>query len=269
MGRVADGPEEHVSSGRASTLDAVRSVLADARLSSRQVREAATRYRPRVEYPRKDLADALGVAAALIQGRIGTRVISVELGGFDTHNDQRDRHDALMKELDASLCAFLDDLCETEAGRRTLVVVFSEFGRRVKENGSRGTDHGTAGPMFLAGEPVRGGLYGRHPSLSELDDGDLVFTTDFRSVYATVIEKWFGVAHAEVLGANYPLLAMLYGFSVSACMSSALSEPGGAGLGTLGFNPEVAERMVRAAGFGQFEIHDFEDPGNLYYEVRP
>jgi len=133
-------------------------------------------------------------------------VFSVELTGFDTHSDQRRRHDTLMKRLDSSLGAFLEDLERSEAGREAIVVVFSEFGRRVTENGSRGTDHGCAGPMFVAGTRVVGGLYGRPPSLQHLDQGDLIFTTDFRSVYATVIESRFDVAHAEVLGAQYPML---------------------------------------------------------------
>ncbi len=188
-----------------STLDALRGVLASARASSERVRAAAASYEPRVEYPDEPLARALRVAASLLAEDAGTRVVSVELGGFDTHVGQRARHDACMAELDASLGAFLADLRGTDAGKRTIVVAFSEFGRRVAENGSEGTDHGTAGPLLVAGEPVRGGLYGKHPSLSELDEGDLVHTTDFRSVYATVAERWFGVEHERVLGARYPL----------------------------------------------------------------
>ena len=146
------------------------------------------------------------VAAALVDARIGSRVISVEFGGFDSHNNQRQQHDDRMRRLDAALAAFLDDVKGTEAGDEVLVLAFSEFGRRVKENGSRGTDHGVAGPMFVAGTRVKGGLYGKHPSLSELVDGDLAHTTDFRSVYGTVVERWFGVEHSKVLGAKYPLL---------------------------------------------------------------
>jgi len=87
--------------------------------------------------------------------------------------------------------------------------VFSEFGRRVAENGARGNDHGTAGPLFVAGPAVRGGLYGEHPSLTDLADGDLKFTTDFRAVYATLIERWFKVKHQRVLGKHFELLTLL------------------------------------------------------------
>ena len=135
--------------------------------------------------------------------------MSVELGGFDTHQNQRTSHDTLMRRLDEGLKAFFEDLKGRSAGDRIVVMVFSEFGRRVKENGSRGTDHGVAAPMLVIGSPVKGGLYGKHPSLTDLDDGDLRFTTDFRSVYGTVIDRWFASDHTKVLGAKYPTLEFL------------------------------------------------------------
>ena len=104
---------------------------------------------------------------------------------------------------------FLADLERSEAGRNCVVLVFSEFGRRVAENGSRGNDHGTAGPLFVAGPAVRGGLYGKHPSLTDLDNGDVKFTTDFRTAYATLIEDWFGVKHQRVLGKHYDRLKLV------------------------------------------------------------
>jgi uncharacterized protein (DUF1501 family) len=114
-----------------------------------------------------------------------------------------------MQRLDQGLAAFLRDLKAGAAGRAALVLAFSEFGRRVRENGSRGTDHGAAGPMFLAGPRVKGGLHGRLPSLSELDEGDLVHTTDFRSVYAAAIEACFGVKASAVLGADVRALELV------------------------------------------------------------
>ena len=117
------------------------------------MRRAAALYRPRVEYPSDSLGTALRSVAAMLEGQVGTRVYSVTLGSFDTHADQRGRHDALMTSLDAGLGALLANTGQTEAGRGLLVMVFSEFGRRVRENGSAGTDHGTAGPMFLAARP--------------------------------------------------------------------------------------------------------------------
>jgi uncharacterized protein (DUF1501 family) len=193
-----------------SSLDFVRRVLSDGQTSSEQVRRAVALYSTGVTYPRNDaLALALQDVAALVNGDTGTRVLSVELGGFDTHTDQRNRHDQLMRQLDGALGALLDDLGRSEAGRAAIVVVFSEFGRRVAENGARGTDHGVAGPMLVLGHQIKGGLFGKHPALDKLDEGDLVHTVDFRSVYAAVIERAFGVKHEKVLGARYPVVAVV------------------------------------------------------------
>lgn len=195
--------------GSGSVLDRLRSALRDAQNSSGRVRRAVASYQTRVEYPADEFGSGLRVIAALLEARLGARVLSIELDGFDTHNSQKGTHDRLMGTLDAGLSAFLRDLRGREIEKDTLVVAFSEFGRRVQENGSLGTDHGKAAPMFVAGAAVRGGFYGRHPSLVDLDEGDLVFSTDFRSVYATVIEDWFGASHAEVLGAEYPRLPLV------------------------------------------------------------
>jgi uncharacterized protein (DUF1501 family) len=199
--------------GGASTkndrLAFLRGVLTDARESSRAVRAAAASYRPTVRYPEDAFAYDLRAAAAVIHGGLGTRVVSTTLTGFDTHSGQRATHDELMRRLDIGLSAFLADLSSSSIGKNTVVLAFSEFGRRVAENGSRGTDHGTAGPMLVAGARVKGGLHGKHPSLTELDAGDLVHTTDFRSVYGAAIEGCFGVRASDVLGAEYPRLALL------------------------------------------------------------
>jgi len=193
----------------ASNLEFLRGVLADGQSSSEAVRRAAARYRTPVEYPDDALGATLRDLAALIEGDVGSRILSAELGGFDTHTGVVTRHANLMRTLDAALGAFLEDLERSEAGRETVVLVFSEFGRRVRENGSGGNDHGTAGPLFVAGPAVKGGLYGEHPSLVDLDEGDLVFTTDFRRVYATLIERWFGVKHQRVLGKHYSPLPLV------------------------------------------------------------
>ena len=189
-----------------SPLARIRSIVRNAETSSNDIRRACARYTPRVEYPSDDLGQDLKTAAALLQSDIGCRVLSVTHHGYDTHTDQKRRHDQLMTELDGGLGAFLADVRGTPAGDQVLVLVFSEFGRRVEDNASIGTDHGTAGPMFLAGTPVKGGLYGKHPSLQELSDGDLIHTTDFRTVYATVIKTWFGIEPERILGASYTTL---------------------------------------------------------------
>ena len=192
-----------------SNLEYLRKVLADGQASSAAVRRAAADYATEVEYPTTPLGAALHDVAALIAGGVGSRVLSVEHTGFDTHDAQEPRHRGVMRALDMALGAFLSDLESSEAGRETIVVAFSEFGRRVKENGAEGTDHGVAGPMLVAGPKVRGGLYGEHPSLTDLDEGDLRHTVDFRSVYATVIERWFGADAERVLGAEFPVLDLI------------------------------------------------------------
>lgn len=192
--------------GGQSPLDTIRGIASNAQVSSAEVRKAAAQYVPRVEYPKSDIAQDLRTAAALISSGIGVRVMSVAHYGYDTHEDHRRRHDQLMGELDGGLTAFLRDLRGTPAGDNCLVLVFSEFGRRVADNASNGIDHGTAGPMFLTGTPVKGGLYGKHPSMVDFVDGDLVHTTDFRTVYAGVLERWFGVESEPILGARYDAL---------------------------------------------------------------
>lgn len=195
--------------GRDRALRALRATLDDATESSARVRRAAASYRTTVTYPKSRMAASLRDIAALIEGGVGARVYSIAKGGFDTHTGQRSRHDALVSGIDAALGAFLEDLGRSEAGRNTVVMIFSEFGRRVAENGSKGHDHGKAAPVMLWGHGVRGGLHGVHPSLDDLDRGDLAFTTDFRSVYATLVQGLFGADPRPVLGAEYPELDLL------------------------------------------------------------
>ncbi len=218
--RVGDAPEVEVQSELVcehetppvepnAALAYLRRVERDARASSAHVRAAADAYRARAEYPRDAFASALRTAAALIQGGLRSSVISLELGGFDTHENQRTRYDAQMRRLDAGLGAFFDDLQGTPAQARVLVALFSEFGRRVAQNASGGTDHGTAGPMLLAGAAVRGGLHGAPPDLGALEGADLVHTTDFRSVYAALAEHWFEVPQERVFGRRWPIAPVL------------------------------------------------------------
>ena len=195
--------------GRDRSLDRLRATLDDARASSGRIRGAAAVYRTEVEYPKSRLSAELRDVAALLNAQSGTRVFSVTDRGYDTHSGQRTAHDRLMRNLDEALGAFLSDLERSEAGRDTVVLVFSEFGRRVAENGSSGHDHGKAGPMFVLGHAVKGGIYGAHPSLTDLDAGDLAFTTDFRSVYASLISGLFGADPDLILGAEYPRLPLI------------------------------------------------------------
>lgn len=145
-------------------------------------------------YPVNRFGRMLEAYARMIIGGAGPRFYHVGLGGFDTHARQAGAHAALLGDLSSGVGAFLGDLRAGGRDGDVLVMIFSEFGRRLRENSSAGTDHGTAGVMFFAGAPVRGGLYGRYPSLRDLDeDGDLRFTTDFRECYKTVVGGWLGL----------------------------------------------------------------------------
>ncbi|MFD9733212.1 DUF1501 domain-containing protein [Umezawaea sp. NPDC059074] len=145
------------------------------------------------------LGKQLDAVAALIEAEVPTRAYSVSLGGFDTHANERDTQQQLLTELDTALTAFVKRLKGTDRGRKAVVLVYSEFGRRVRANASDGTDHGTAGPVFLLGAPVKGGFFGEQPSLTDLDDGDLKQTTDFRDVYATLLQDVLGTEPGKVL----------------------------------------------------------------------
>ncbi len=184
-------------------VDHVRAAAQTALASSRRVRRAVHRADNSADYPQTDLGKKLRGIAQLIHAGLATRIYYVTLDGFDTHSLQAESHAGLLTELSGAVTAFVDDLAKTGQSKRVLLACFSEFGRRVKENASRGTDHGAAAPMFLAGGGLRGGIVGKHPSLTDLDDGDLKFHTDFRRVYASVLEGWLGVGSEPILGGRF------------------------------------------------------------------
>ncbi len=158
--------------------------------------------------PDDGLVRDLTLAARIVNLDLGVRVIGVELGGFDTHDDQRPGHDALLAELDAGIDAFFATVAPAFSGR-TSMLVFSEFGRRVRANDSGGTDHGTAAPWFVVGPRVAGGLHGAQPSLARLDRrGDLRHTVDYRSVYASILGGWLGADGAALLGGPHEDLGL-------------------------------------------------------------
>jgi uncharacterized protein (DUF1501 family) len=156
-------------------------------------------------YPATDLGKQLALMAGLIKGGVGTRVYYARQSGYDTHAAQLGPHANLLRELSGALKAFLDDLAAARLEERVTVLAFSEFGRTVKENGSAGTDHGTAGPLFLAGSCVKPGLVGTTPKLLDPDPrhGDLRVGLDFRRVYAAVLEDWLGLPSRAALGAAF------------------------------------------------------------------
>ena len=177
--------------------------------SSERIAEALRDYQTPVAYPESELATRLKTIAQLIDAGLKTRIYYVELDGFDTHAQQAAAHAALLQQLSGAVRAFVEDVAHHGHGDRTLVMSFSEFGRRLAENASEGTDHGAAAPMFLAGSRVRAGLVGEHPSLTDLDDGDLKFHTDFRQVYATLLEGWLGWSSPSILGGEFKSIDVL------------------------------------------------------------
>ena len=174
----------------------------DAQVSSDPIR-AAVATRPLVQYPGGQLSRQLQIVSAMIRDGMTTRVYYVSLGGFDTHAAQINTHANLMRQLGDSLNAFYKDLKAQGNSGRVLTMCFSEFGRRVAQNASGGTDHGTAAPMYFVGEMIKPGLLGEHPSLTDLDEGDLKYNVDFRSVYAAVLEDWMGASSDKILGKGY------------------------------------------------------------------
>jgi uncharacterized protein (DUF1501 family) len=170
---------------------------------------ASEKYQSAVVYPQNPFAKALQNVAQMIEADLGTRVFYVSVGGFDTHSNQKPVHATLLTNVAEGLAAFQQDLEKMGKADGVLTLGFSEFGRRVRENGSGGTDHGAAGPMFAIGAGVKSGLYGAPPSLSSLDDGDLRYTVDFRSVYATVLENWFTVPSQQILGGSFERLGFV------------------------------------------------------------
>ncbi|MFM8698771.1 MAG: DUF1501 domain-containing protein [Phycisphaerales bacterium] len=174
----------------------------DAQVTSDRIR-AAVKKAPLARYPGSALAKQLQTVAAMIRDGMKTRVYYVSMGGFDTHANQPNSHGNLMRQLGDAMLAFQNDLKAQGNDGRVMTMCFSEFGRRVRQNASNGTDHGTAGPVFVVGPNVNPGVQGKYPSLTDLDGGDLKFTTDFRGVYQELLGKWMKAPTREVLGGTY------------------------------------------------------------------
>ena len=178
-----------------------------ARMSSAQMQQLANTYQPAVTYPQTPVAQGLKLFAATLKAGAGLRLGYLVLGGFDTHAQQLNQQPRLLRQLGDALLAFTHDLEAQGLDKDVLTMTWSEFGRRAQENASNGTDHGTAAPLFLIGAGVQGGLYGDPPDLNNLDNGNLRHSIDFRSVYATIIERWVQADSKAILGSAYPTLA--------------------------------------------------------------
>ena len=210
---ATDGASVAALSGKTkndlSTLDFLQRTALDAQLSSDKILEISRKYKSTVVYPPGQLAASLNVIARMIAGGLPTRVYYASQGGFDTHAGQMNAHERLMGELNEAIAAFAADLKQQGNFNRVLLMTFSEFGRRVAENANGGTDHGAAAPMFVLGGAVKPGLFGKSPSLTDLDRGDLKFNTDFRSVYGTVLDQWLKAPSQIVLGRKFPALRIV------------------------------------------------------------
>jgi uncharacterized protein (DUF1501 family) len=171
--------------------------------SADKIRAGITNYHSTVAYGNDNFSNGMKEIAQLIAANLGTRIFYITLGSFDTHAQQTNRQPRLLGQLSAGIKSFMDDMAQMNKSDQVTVMTFSEFGRRVHENANGGTDHGTASEMFIAGAGVKGGLYGAYPSLTDLDQGDLKYNTDFRSVYATMLDKWMGVDSERVLGNRF------------------------------------------------------------------
>ncbi len=194
-----------------SPLDFIERVALDAQVSSDEIRAVTGKAPNQTAYPASRLADSLKLVARLIGGGMATRIYYVSQGGYDTHTNQVGTHTRLLAELAGALQAFVADLKAQGNFERVLVMTFSEFGRRVSENASGGTDHGAAAPLFVIGNRIKAGLLGRYPSLAPKDllNGDIQYTVDFRCVYAAVLENWLKTSSVPVLGRSFTPLAIV------------------------------------------------------------
>lgn len=192
-----------------SELDFLRRTTTTALASAERLKSLSSTYRTTITYPATGLASRLKLIAQMLTADLPARIFVVSLDGFDTHSQQQPGHAALMAELSGAIRAFEQDLAEHKLSDRVMLATYSEFGRRVAENGSLGTDHGAASMLFALTPTGKAGLHGTHPSLTDLTDGDLKFTTDFRSVYATMLDNWLEIPSPVVLGGKFPALGFV------------------------------------------------------------
>lgn len=159
--------------------------------------------------PQSQFSNHLKTVVQMINSGLETSVYYTQLGGFDTHAGQQNRQSILLQVYAEGVKYLVDELKASGQLSNTLILTFSEFGRRVAQNASQGTDHGTANNLFLIGEKVNAGFFNDIPSLKELDDGDLKYTVDFRNIYATILDNWLGVNSKEILKREFSSLNLL------------------------------------------------------------
>ena len=198
-----------------SEMSFVRSITNNSFRYAEAVSEASMLGENSLNYPDGEgkLATNLATVARLIKGKLGARIYHISLQGFDTHSGQLNPHESLLNTLATNVAAFLEDLASDDSDTEVLTMTYSEFGRRAEQNGSGGTDHGEAAPLFLFGPEVKGGLIGGVPNLQNIHNGNVPHTVDFRSVYATILQDWFGlgshVVNASLFGFNFQKLGFI------------------------------------------------------------
>ncbi len=201
----------------------IRHAAGEALDTSARLKTVAASYKSVAQYPDNGFARGLQTIAKLISADLGTKVYHITIGGFDTHAGQERTHNTLLKTVGDSVQAFLRDLEGLGKLDDVMVMTFSEFGRRVKENGSAGTDHGAGSSLYIMGGGVKGGVFGDHPSLTDLDNGDLKFGIDFRSVYGTIVQDWLGASPVNIIGGgSFPRV----GFVASPAPASGVPDYG-------------------------------------------
>ena len=190
--------------GLGATMDYLGQTGLDALKGADILKAAPDMYASTVEYAETGIARNLQGIAKVLTANLGTRVFYTQQGGYDTHASETDVQPKLLSDLSRAVSDFYADLREHDTADNVVMLVFTEFGRRVRDNGS-GTDHGSGGVAFAIGDPVRGGMYSEYPSLAEADlvEGDLAFNTDFRGVYGTLVEQWLGLDAQPVVGGNF------------------------------------------------------------------
>ena len=193
--------------GTGAVMDYLGQTGLDALKGADILKTAPAKYQSTVEYANSSIGQKMQGIAKVLLADLGTRIFYTEHSGFDTHADQRPQQQKLWTDVSQAITDFYADIKEHDFADNVLIFVFTEFGRRVKDNGS-GSDHGSGGVAFAIGDPVKGGVYGEYPSLKDEDllDGDLHFNVDFRGVHATIAEKWLGLDAAPVVGGRFEQL---------------------------------------------------------------
>jgi uncharacterized protein (DUF1501 family) len=202
--KVKSDKEESVTLSENPQLDFVRKIANSVTEGSDEIQKALAKSKAEISYPKTGLSKNLEWIARLIKGNLNSKVYYTSLGGFDTHDNQLIIHDKRLTELNDALFSFYQDLKQSKMLENVTVVVFSEFGRRVKDNGN-GTDHGTAAPMFIIGGNNKGAILGHNPDLTNLDNGDLKYEIDFRSVYASLLQQKLNFDYTKIGIRNKPV----------------------------------------------------------------